>query len=30
MPFIEELIQSLDGRIRELNGEIASLAASLR
>lgn len=25
MPSIEELIQSIDGRIREVNGEIASL-----
>ncbi len=25
MPSIEQLIQSIDGRIRELNGEIASL-----
>src|ERR1035438_4445550 len=29
-PTIEDLVQSIDGRIRELNGEIASLQDALR
>jgi hypothetical protein len=28
MPYIEQLVQSIDGRIRDLNGEIASLESA--